>query len=287
MYRALSAIGLFSLIFNACTAFVKDGGLDPNVITQRSQNILLTADVQPKSIQAVVISKKVYSAFVTEKIDKIIATEVQALDKDGFLLSDINQFPVTKEYLDNLEKSGELVNIAANYPQLRLVNRERTQANKACLPDLANMISDYEKETGATDATIISAYRGWYEQEIAWAQVKDKSKVTLPGSTEHHIGCTFDFGTSGRNFIGKNEGFYKWMTANASKYGFAQPYTVVIQLPNQTIAIEEWHWRWVGKEVAAIWQASQMSENPESLASILAKVKQVQRDGSSINVIPQ
>ena len=103
---------------------------------------------------------------------------------------------------------------------------------------------------------IISAYRSFGTQ----ATLKSSYKVTYgagtankfsadQGYSEHQLGTTVDFTTPtiGNSFVGfdkTNE--YKWLIANAYKYGFTMSYPK----ENTYYAFEPWHFRFVGVALA-------------------------------------
>ena len=69
-----------------------------------------------------------------------------------------------------------------------------------------------------------------------------------PGFSEHQTGLAMDV-TNKREFIGKNSREYPWLINNSYKYGF------ILRYPEGMDSItgykyEEWHYRYVGKELA-------------------------------------
>jgi zinc D-Ala-D-Ala carboxypeptidase len=105
------------------------------------------------------------------------------------------------------------------------------------------------------DISILSAYRSFESQ----SDLKGIYRVTYgsganafsadQGYSEHQLGSTVDFTTSG---LGAGlSGFestetYTWLLENAHKYGF------VLSYPKGNIyyIFEPWHWRFVGEELA-------------------------------------
>jgi zinc D-Ala-D-Ala carboxypeptidase len=81
-----------------------------------------------------------------------------------------------------------------------------------------------------------------------------------PGHSEHQLGTTLDFkaGGGGLPWVGgsfHNSRAGKWIAANGWKFGFVMSYP-----PNKTkvtcYMYEAWHWRYVGRDVAAKIRAS-------------------------------
>ncbi|PIR37926.1 MAG: hypothetical protein COV34_02455 [Candidatus Zambryskibacteria bacterium CG10_big_fil_rev_8_21_14_0_10_42_12] len=121
------------------------------------------------------------------------------------------------------------------------------------LPYLEDMILDAKDD----DVTLYirSAYRSFGTQ----SQLKSNYSVTYgsgantfsadQGYSEHQLGTTVDFTTTGIN--GGLTGFqntkaYEWLRNNAHKYGFVLSYP-----PNNDYYIfEPWHWRFVGVDLA-------------------------------------
>lgn len=116
------------------------------------------------------------------------------------------------------------------------------------LPFLQAML-EAAKRDGVT-LQIVSAYRSFYEQ----ASVKYGYKMTYgtganqfsadQGYSEHQLGTACDFTTPEINGVfSKFEGSaaYKWLTANAYKFGFVLSYPK----NNTYYQFEPWHWRFV------------------------------------------
>jgi D-alanyl-D-alanine carboxypeptidase len=103
---------------------------------------------------------------------------------------------------------------------------------------------------------IVSGYRSFGTQ----ASLKSNYKVTYgagtanqfsadQGYSEHQLGTTLDFTTKtvGASMEGfQNTDEYKWLVANAYKYGFVLSYPE----GNAYYVYEPWHWRFVGIKLA-------------------------------------
>ena len=109
--------------------------------------------------------------------------------------------------------------------------------------------------------TIVSATRNFDRQKQIWdrkwnsnnAQLKDTTadicKVrsimrysSMPGTSRHHWGTDLDFISVEPDYWTHGEGLriYKWLSLNAHKFGFFQPYTA--DLARTGYAEERWHW---------------------------------------------
>ncbi len=106
-----------------------------------------------------------------------------------------------------------------------------------------------------------SAYRSYdhqaqlYNSEIS-KNPANSNTVAQPGYSEHQLGLALDFGAAS----GAQNGFANtkqsaWLASNGYKYGFALSYPAGKQdITGYTY--EPWHWRYVGREHAALWQKS-------------------------------
>ncbi len=110
-----------------------------------------------------------------------------------------------------------------------------------------------------------SGYRSFAEQKT----LKTRYSVTYgagtantfsaeQGYSEHQLGTTLDFITSGLN--GQLKGFdgtdsYRWLTVNAYKFGFVLSYPK----GNTFYVYEPWHWRFVGVKLATYLHNSNLN----------------------------
>lgn len=103
---------------------------------------------------------------------------------------------------------------------------------------------------------IISGFRSFGEQStlkssysVVYGSGANKFSADQ-GYSEHQLGTTVDFTTEelGSDFsaFGKTDA-YKWLLDNAYKYGFALSYPE----DNSYYQFEPWHWRFVGRNLAA------------------------------------
>jgi zinc D-Ala-D-Ala carboxypeptidase len=107
--------------------------------------------------------------------------------------------------------------------------------------------------------TIISATRNFEYQKGIWdtkwkalpkiKDATDRAKKILeysamPSCSRHHWGTDIDLNTVSSAFFNKAEGkkMYDWLTKNASKFGFCQPYTAGRKTGYKE---EKWHWSYM------------------------------------------
>lgn len=139
----------------------------------------------------------------------------------------------------------------------------REEAAKA----LELMFSEGKKN--GMDYFAVSGYRSYTRQTAVFnAEVskygKDKAiqAVAIPGSSEHQTGLSMDLSSQSANFelseeFGETvEG--KWVAENAHRFGF------ILRYPKGKEGItgykyEPWHFRYVGKEAAAIIYEKQLT----------------------------
>lgn len=118
---------------------------------------------------------------------------------------------------------------------------------------LENMIDDAADD----DVTLLvrSAFRSFGTQgalKTGYAVVYGSGANTFSadqGYSEHQLGTTVDFTTTGLN--GGLDGFgntpaYEWLLENAHRYGFILSYPQ----GNAYYQFEPWHWRFVGRDLA-------------------------------------
>ena len=119
--------------------------------------------------------------------------------------------------------------------------------------------------------TIISATRTFYEQKRIWEgkwtgkvlyygkniatlypDSVERSKYVLkyssmPGTSRHHWGTDVDINSLDPSYfktdIGKKT--YNWLSINAHKYGFCQPYTLKDSSRISGYEEEKWHWSYL------------------------------------------
>ncbi len=126
------------------------------------------------------------------------------------------------------------------------------------------MMLDSAKADGVT-LYVKSAYRSFDEQRslksyytITYGAGTANTFSADQGYSEHQIGTTADFITTGLN--GQLTGFdkteaYKWMQENAHKFGFTLSYPK----DNSYYIFEPWHWRFVGVKLATYLHNNNMN----------------------------
>lgn len=112
-------------------------------------------------------------------------------------------------------------------------------------------------ERAGHDIKIISATRNQSRQKEIWegkwnsfrgdplARARQILQYSsMPGTSRHHWGTDFDINALNNAYFESGEGkeLYQWMTKNAGKYGFFQPYTGYSKYRDAGYREEKWHW---------------------------------------------
>lgn len=179
---------------------------------------------------------------------------------DGDLLTIVTKtYGLSPSYApDDLVPLGDYLNsdVTLGYPTL---------VRSVMIPSLVQMIQDMQ--AAGLSPQILSGYRAYSEQAAAYAkwaaEFPDRVDILSapPGHSEHQLGTTIDFGSphlseySGDPTLQFHTYFYKtpegvWLGENAWKYGF------ILSYPREAQELtgffyEPWHYRYVGREMAA------------------------------------
>ncbi len=170
-----------------------------------------------------------------------------------------------------LQKYSKVYFLNENYEPPRLVNIDKDylydesvtqQIHRSVRSFLEDIIEDAKDDD--VELFVRSAYRSFGTQ----AALKTGYTVSYgtganafsadQGYSEHQLGTTVDFTTTGLN--GGLDGFgnteaYKWLQDNAYKYGFILSYP-----PGNTYyQFEPWHWRFVGRDLARVLHRKKMN----------------------------
>jgi len=179
--------------------------------------------------------------------------------EDGAMAVGRVEIDGSARYFTSSGKYFVLVNRWSPVPEdyeLDLVWYDGFQVDSSCLADLADMVAACRADGYACNIT--SAYRGvnyqttLFERKVnklmaagytrAAAEAETGRSIAVPGTSEHHLGLAVD--------IKNGYSTYGWLAKNSWKYGFNFRY------PEGTTSLtgiyyEPWHYRYVGKELAA------------------------------------
>jgi LAS superfamily LD-carboxypeptidase LdcB len=151
-------------------------------------------------------------------------------------------------------------------------------------PDLAAMIEAASRDD--VELAPISVYRPPDEQALAFdaavwqamaresldrgqAESKMARFVAPPGHSQHQLGTAVDLSTWEVSYalqpaFAETEA-YRWLEQNAWQYGFVLSYTKNGE-ERSGYAYEPWHFRWIGRELAAVLQRDGYLNHPTLIA---------------------
>ena len=175
----------------------------------------------------------------------------QRIPADDLLTIVTRDFGLSREY-----EPRDLVPLYEHFGY-RITLGYDTHVRSVLIEPLKALIEDMH--SAELNPTIISGYRSYSEQVIAWEKWKKEvgeraARLSAPpGTSEHQLGTTVDFGSPSLNnefhtmFYTTNEG--KWLIENAHKYGFTLSYPRGAEEITKFF-FEPWHYRYVGIELA-------------------------------------
>lgn len=228
---------------------------------------LLTTEKNEKLIN---ILKQKY--FLIKNLDKYLEYSDKNSDLDLQEVVALVNVHRDKDYYDDMEETNTslgnimLVNkynaLSKDYEVENLTNISKTYSygdnkklNKEAYEAFIDLAEDAKKE-GYT-ILIVSSYRSYKDQENVWKDYKASfgtrkadAYAARAGSSEHETGLAIDVA----DYYDENDKFedtdsFKWMQANAHKYGYILRYPKGKE--NITgYSYEAWHYRYVGIETA-------------------------------------
>ena len=109
----------------------------------------------------------------------------------------------------------------------------------------------------------VSSYRSYNQQRVLFNSYVNgygyNRAITFsarPGHSEHQLGLTIDFAPGGQSvFVNEETGAGAWLSKNAWKYGWLMSYPKG-KKPVTCYRYEPWHYRYVGRDLAAKIHAS-------------------------------
>ncbi len=170
---------------------------------------------------------------------------------DDLLVAVSQQFPLPESYIppDSL--------LLSDYFKSNVTLGQPLYVRRIVIEPLQVMIS--EMVAAGSQPSIISAYRSYQEQALAWQWWSSQypGRVAImsarPGYSEHQLGTTIDFGSPELNYLfhvdfaNTAEGI--WLANNAHRFGFTLSYPAN-SYDITGLKYEPWHYRYVGQEMA-------------------------------------
>ncbi|QSH39279.1 M15 family metallopeptidase [Candidatus Kaiserbacteria bacterium] len=242
----------------------------------KQENKAVSAELQHAKIQiddlAAAIEKKDEEVEVHKELLRIVRQEATDSSYDlSRMLSLIESATQTVEDIKKLEEAD--AELLAKYSKVFFLNEHYEPAQLAYIPSelvysdnnqqissdvlpfLLSMTADMK--SSGLQPQIISAFRSFGYQSnlkqnhtVTYGTTVANQFVADQGYSEHQLGTTIDMvnstiGSDMLDFDTTPE--YQWMLQNAHKYGFVLSYPE----NNAYYEFEPWHWRFVGKELAA------------------------------------
>jgi zinc D-Ala-D-Ala carboxypeptidase len=147
-------------------------------------------------------------------------------------------------------------------------NRTRQTLRREAAAALKDLYAAFRKEHPGAPFWVQSSTRTFFDQKYIWdgkwngtitvmnvqlnRAIRDPLRRALeilkfssmPGTSRHHWGTDFDLNTLYNGYYETGEGavLYRWLKANAARYGFCQPYT---SGRSRGYSEERWHWSYM------------------------------------------
>ena len=257
--RIIFALVLIIAIIAVIFAFNK-GGKNP---TEGGSNIVnlssINNDNSFEATESATLSSAVSSTPSSSTVSKASSSISTATNgKTTDISGDYRLILVNTTNLLPLNYSPSVSPITAKY-----VSPVGLKFDSRAVDSLNKLLADAHAD--GVNLIVISAYRTMSKQTSLYNNAVERQKaahpeysddkakaeaaksVAIPGTSEHQLGLAADFNSVESNFESTKE--YKWLKANAAKYGFVNRYPS--DKSNITgIIYEPWHWRFVGVEHA-------------------------------------
>lgn len=190
-------------------------------------------------------------------------------------------------HLAYAETTDQLFNVSA-------VTGATAGLQKDAATAFEQMVQDAQAQ--GLDIKAVSGFRSTALQQEIWdSKVKNTDPRIVaktsapPGHSEHHTGYAVDVGNNqnaGLNASWANTAEYRWMQANAGKYGFEESFP---QGNSQGVTFEPWHWRFTGSDAAKqTFQAARQpaASTPVQVASTSGSLPSPQAFSSATGQAP-
>lgn len=213
-----------------------------------AQELATAKDESLKLAEALENEKQRNDSF-QERIDSISGT-VGKLDKLSQLDPELLQKYSKVYFLNDNYAPSALIQV----PEEWTFGGQEEYFHKEAWPFLKEMLEDAAKDD--INLRVVSGYRSFGTQAILKSNyaVRYGSGANAfsadQGYSEHQLGTTLDLTTEelagGWSSSFESSEAFKWLTANAKKYGFTLSYPE----GNTYYVYEPWHWRFVGEDLA-------------------------------------
>lgn len=196
-------------------------------------------------------------------IDKIIKNETIAektINKDSILKVDsikrlylLGRFDPSKDTLFTLV-SAPYTNLSGMYLRKDVLKAYKVMYDSAKKDGINLLIISATRNFDVQKSIWEGKFTGsslYYGQNLATAypdKVKRSEYIlkysSMPGTSRHHWGTDMDLNSMQLSTFETPSGkkLYNWLSENANKYGFCQPYTAKDTLRKTGYEEEKWHW---------------------------------------------
>jgi len=247
---ALVILGFGGYRYYVLNSEFKKSKEDFALVTENFENKIKYLESEKSALAEALYNEQIKNLAFEQQINEIAST-VGTLEKLKKTDPELLQKYSKVYFLNEHYIPSALAEITPQY----VISHKDQWVQKDVWPFLEKMI--LAAESADADLRVVSAYRTFDEQ----ADVKGGHVVTYgegtanqfsaeQGYSEHQLGTTVDFTTPelGPSFVGfAKTNAYEWLKNNAYQYGFILSYPE----NNDYYQFEPWHWRFVGKELAA------------------------------------
>ena len=154
---------------------------------------------------------------------------------------------VIKSYDKYEPELFDMKNWGENYLTPDAIKNDETQIATIIKDDLKKLMDDLKNKD--INLQVNSAYRSYDKQAQVYENSPDIASVA--GSSEHQSGLSIDFMQKDHEIFLYSPA-YKWLLDNAYKYGFILSFPKDQQY-NSGQNFEAWHWRYIGKDYANLY----------------------------------
>ena len=210
---------------------------------------VLLAEVELKRDRQAVFADEVESrldarlaeAAALEEVDAQLARQIRAQE---------NEIARKVAQIKELERRAELARRAAAIPSIvgsgEIVSVNGVRVHRSIAQNVVNMFTAAQADgihlggggyrSSASQIALRRAHCGTSDYDIYHRPAATcRPPTARPGHSMHERGLAIDFTANGRAITSRNTAAFKWLAANAAKYGF-------YNLPS-----EPWHWSTTGR----------------------------------------
>ena len=236
MSAPLLLSGICLLICAGCTA----GEVDTQSSSQK-QPVHPSFDLSLQELEERIAAEPAgISARISERPEYFLQLMTEALQLEEWALA-----LVDKEHgLPEGYRPDDLIYLK-DYPLT--LNRDSLQLSRVCMPDLLAMTEAARSD--GVELVYSSTYRSYeyqkdlYENYVAnYGQEEADRFSARPGTSQHQLGTTIDFGSITPEFGATDQG--RWLKQHAWEYGFSLSYPEGMEELTGYM-FEIWHYRYI------------------------------------------